>query len=100
MLFQSYCVHNKLSEIKSMSLYTGMVMHHRYPLNKSCLKLIFSYLLVLIPACDIGNKENGNNEYTNFSLEDINPNSPTFGDLIGPSFYIGNASGYYFGDQG
>ena len=75
-------------------------MHHRYPLNKSCLKLIFSYLLVLIPACDIGNKENDNNGYTNFSLEDINPNSPTYGDLIGPSFYKGNASGYYFGDQG
>ena len=75
-------------------------MYNRCQFNDGCLRLIFFCLLVLIPACELGNKENNRNEYTNFSLEDINPHSSTFGNLIGPSFYIGNASGYYFGDQG
>lgn len=36
----------------------------------------------------------------NFSLEDINPNSPYFGEDIGPSFFEGYVSGYYFGKAG
>ncbi len=35
-----------------------------------------------------------------FSLEDINPNSENFGQNIGPSFYNGVVSGYYFGKAG
>jgi len=36
----------------------------------------------------------------NFELEDINPNSENFGENIGPSYYAGNVSGYYFGKAG
>ena len=35
-----------------------------------------------------------------FLLEDINPNSEYFGLEIGPSFFTGQVSGYYFGKAG
>ena len=35
-----------------------------------------------------------------FTLEDINPASEYFGQSIGPSFFEGQVSGYYFGKQG
>ena len=35
-----------------------------------------------------------------FSLEDINPESDYFGQNIGPSFFDGQVSAYYFGKQG
>ena len=35
-----------------------------------------------------------------FILEDINPASEYFGQSIGPSFFEGQVSGYYFGKQG
>jgi hypothetical protein len=36
----------------------------------------------------------------NFSLPDLNPNSTTVGQNIGPSFYSGQVSAYYFADPG
>lgn len=39
-------------------------------------------------------------ENPNFSLEDINPASEYYGQNIGPSFYDGQVSCYYFGKQG
>ncbi len=35
-----------------------------------------------------------------FALEDINPGSPTFGEMVGPSLYEGQVSCYYFGKAG
>ena len=37
---------------------------------------------------------------SNFTLEDINPASEYFGNFIGPSFFEGQVSCYYFGKQG
>ena len=37
---------------------------------------------------------------TDFALEDINDNSPTFEELVGPFFYQGDISCYYFGKAG
>ena len=35
-----------------------------------------------------------------FVLQDINPNSEYFGEYIGPSFFLGQVTGYYFGKAG
>jgi hypothetical protein len=35
-----------------------------------------------------------------FSLPDLNPNSATLGQNIGPSFYSGKVSAYYFTNPG
>ena len=35
-----------------------------------------------------------------FSLEDINPNSDYYGEYIGPSYFSGQVTGYYFGKAG
>ena len=35
-----------------------------------------------------------------FSLIDINQNSEYYGEVIGPSFFTGQVSGYYFGKAG
>jgi len=35
-----------------------------------------------------------------FALEDINSNSPTFGEMVGPFLYEGGVSAYYFGKAG
>ncbi len=35
-----------------------------------------------------------------FSLEDINDNSLTFGEMVGPFLYEGEVSCYYFGKAG
>ena len=37
---------------------------------------------------------------TDFSLEDLNPASSYYGQNIGPSFFNGQVSAYYFGKQG
>jgi hypothetical protein len=34
-----------------------------------------------------------------YSLEDANANSPSFGDAVGPSFYPGKITLHYFGHQ-
>ena len=48
-----------------------------------------------------GKDPTGNNpSVTDFSLEDLNSNSSTYRQIIGPSTYEGSVSGYYFGDQG
>lgn len=43
---------------------------------------------------------NGPEPMPDYSLEDINPNSPYFGVDIGPSYFDGYVSGYYFGKAG
>ncbi|MCA9149695.1 MAG: hypothetical protein KDA92_10365 [Planctomycetales bacterium] len=34
---------------------------------------------------------------TDFSLEDVNPNSATYGQMVSPRDFQGSLSGYYFG---
>jgi|TARA_B100000678_G_scaffold127227_1_gene106531 hypothetical protein len=68
--------------------------------NSFILKSFFYGILALTAACELNDQENNQPQYIDFSLEDINPNSATHGSMIGPSFYSGNVSGYYFGDQG
>jgi hypothetical protein len=38
--------------------------------------------------------------YPDFQLPDLNPNSSTSGQNVGPSDYIGTVSGYYFTSAG
>lgn len=33
----------------------------------------------------------------NFALRDVNPGSPSFGDLVGPRDYLGTVSVWFFG---
>lgn len=40
------------------------------------------------------------NPVVDFQLEDINDNSPTFGQMVGPFLYEGEVSAYYFGKAG
>ena len=39
-------------------------------------------------------------QVSDFNLEDINPASNYFSQEIGPSFFSGQVSAYYFGKQG
>jgi hypothetical protein len=69
---------------------------HRVLLN---IRAVFASLIILtILSCDL-NKDTIRT-LKNFELEDINPHSSTFKKKIGPLFYRGNVSGYYFGDAG
>lgn len=38
--------------------------------------------------------------YPEFSLPDLNPNSPTSGHSVSPAMYRGEVSGYYFANAG
>ena len=42
----------------------------------------------------------GSNFVTDFLYEDLNVNTETFGELVGPPIYEGMISGYYFGKAG
>ena len=46
------------------------------------------------------NPEENEHHVSDFSLEDLNPNSPTYRQLIGPWSYDDQVSAFYFGDQG
>jgi len=35
----------------------------------------------------------------NFSLEDLNPNSETYGQKVGPAYYYGNVCVVFFGNE-
>lgn len=39
-------------------------------------------------------------DFVPFLIEDLNPNSSTYGKKVGPPFYFGKVSVYYFGDPG
>jgi hypothetical protein len=56
--------------------------------------------LVLFLACEDEKEKDcaGNNNtcQLNFSLEDLNPSSETFGVNIGPQFFNGKVTLYYF----
>lgn len=56
--------------------------------------------LVVLAGCSDRNPAGSGWSATDFSLEDVNPNSPSYRQLVGPSNYEGNVSAYYFGDQG
>ena len=72
-----------------------MAMNYKCLFNNSFIfKLFFYGVLALTVACDLTDQENNQPQYIDFSLEDINVS------MIGPSFYGGDVSGYYFGDQG
>ena len=56
--------------------------------------------LITFVACSKKNPTGSNPSISDFSLEDLNPNSSTYQQLIGPSTYQGEVSGYYFANQG
>jgi hypothetical protein len=61
--------------------------------------IIFAFIsLVFLVTCN--SNDNHIKEISDFSLIDLNPNSPTFNKQIGPSYFKGNITGYYFGDAG
>jgi len=64
--------------------------------------LIFIVILCLIVynSCEDSSDKDGGLFYEDFSLTDINPDSETYGQAIGLSFFNGKVSSYYFGDQG
>eukprot|EP01052_Picozoa_sp_SAG31_P053951 SAG31_NODE_14089_length_828_cov_0.843621_2_plen_85_part_00 len=41
----------------------------------------------------------GDGRAYDYSLQDINPKSPTSGDLVGPSAFVGQVTMHYFGHQ-
>lgn len=65
----------------------------------SLLRLSLAAACLLFLACPKSPEEN-EPTVSDFSLEDINPNSSTYLQLIGPSSYKGDVSAFYFGDQG
>jgi|TARA_B100000809_G_scaffold3764_3_gene4045 hypothetical protein len=77
-------------------------MNYRCLINRRIISNFFIYVVfAIIPACGLEDQTNSQSlQYVDFSLADVNPNSPTYGSLIGPSYYNGNVSSYYFGDQG
>ena len=56
--------------------------------------------LVVFNACEDDLHEKNITSYSDFTLEDINPNSNSYGQSLGLSYFNGKVSGYYFGDQG
>ena len=56
--------------------------------------------LIVFHACEDEIDGTNLNPYSDFSLEDINPNSNSYGQSIGLSYFNGQVSSYYFGDQG
>jgi hypothetical protein len=56
--------------------------------------------LIFILSCEDKKVEIGDSDFTSFLVEDLNPNSSTYGKKVGPSFYFGKAAAYYFGDPG
>ena len=62
-------------------------------------KIIYIVLTLFLTNCD-SNNANYDCEYlaelTNFSLEDRNPNSSTFEELIGPNFFPNTVRLFYF----
>ena len=56
--------------------------------------------LIVFHACEDEVDGTNLNPYSDFSLEDINPNSNSYGQSIGLSYFNGQVSSYYFGDQG
>ena len=56
--------------------------------------------LIIFNACEDEVDGTNLNPYSDFSLEDINPNSNSYGQSIGLSYFNGQVSSYYFGDQG
>ena len=60
----------------------------------------FFWFVVVFNACEDDLHEKNITLYSDFTLEDINPNSNSFGQSIGLSYFNGQVSSYYFGDQG
>ena len=64
-------------------------------------RIIVPFLFILFFYCCSDDIDKNNiSSYDNFSLVDINPNSDFYGQAIGLSYFNGQASSYYFGDQG
>jgi len=62
--------------------------------------VILSVLLLTVSACEDKKVEIEDSDFPPFLVEDLNPNSSTYGKEVGPSFYFGKVSAYYFGDPG
>ena len=62
--------------------------------------LILSVLLLTVSACEDKKVELEGSDFPPFLVEDLNPNSSTYGKEVGPSFYFGKVAAYYFGDPG
>ena len=45
--------------------------------------------LIFILSCEDKKVEIGDSDFTPFLVEDLNPNSSTYGKEVGPSFYFG-----------
>ena len=56
--------------------------------------------LVVFNACEDDLHDKNTVQYSDFTLEDINPKSNSYGQSIGLSYFNGQVSSYYFGDQG
>lgn len=67
--------------------------------NILLLRLCLGLLSIMIVTCS-KNPEENEHHVSDFSLEDLNPNSPTYRQLIGPWSYDDQVSAFYFGDQG
>jgi len=58
------------------------------------------YITCIISSCEDKKVEIEDSDFTPFLVEDLNPNSSTYGKEVGPSFYFGKVAAYYFGDPG
>ena len=56
--------------------------------------------MIVFNSCEDSSDKDGGLFYEDFLLTDINPDSETYGQAIGLSFFNGKVSSYYFGDQG
>ncbi|MAQ47986.1 MAG: hypothetical protein CMD27_03825 [Flavobacteriales bacterium] len=61
-------------------------------------KNLFVFIIIFIVSCnsDISNNDSSEFELTEFALEDINPNSYTFGAYINPVDFSDQVQLYYF----
>jgi hypothetical protein len=64
--------------------------------------IIYIILILILTSCDSNNTSydcdslEPLSELTNFSLEDRNPNSNTYTELIGPDFFPNTVRLFYF----
>jgi len=76
-------------------------IHFKLKIMNKNMKIILALFAVMLwVSCEDEIVEMEDLDFVPFLVEDLNPKSSTYGEKIGPPFYLGKVSAYYFGDPG
>lgn len=68
---------------------------HRF--LRAGLAALLAVSLAAIAGCQNDNPIRPGNKVSDFSLQDVNPNSSSHNELVSPRDYVGQVSAWYFG---